>query len=104
MARFIPFPTWPCGETTRCCGRVFDDRLDAAGWNAAVVAMADRYDRLSPSDKTTLHSSACTLGMLAYNLDNIGGVDVANTKDAYFCESGGGEYGGCRSMEGFLWG
>jgi hypothetical protein len=27
------------------------------------------YDRLSPADKTTLHTAACTLGMLAYNLD-----------------------------------
>jgi hypothetical protein len=27
------------------------------------------YDNLSPADKTTLHTAACTLGMLAYNLD-----------------------------------
>jgi hypothetical protein len=27
------------------------------------------YDRLSPADKTTLHTAGCTLGMLAYNLD-----------------------------------
>ena len=27
------------------------------------------YDTLSPADKTTLHTAACTLGMLAYNLD-----------------------------------
>ena len=27
------------------------------------------YDSLSPADKTTLHTAACTLGMLAYNLD-----------------------------------
>jgi hypothetical protein len=27
------------------------------------------YDNLSPSDKTTLHTAGCTLGMLAHNLD-----------------------------------
>jgi hypothetical protein len=27
------------------------------------------YDNLSPSDKTTLQTAACTLGMLAYNVD-----------------------------------
>ncbi|MDV3352882.1 hormogonium polysaccharide biosynthesis protein HpsA [Leptothoe sp. LEGE 181152] len=38
--------------------RIFDEYLDAG----------TAYDNLSPADKSTLHSAACTLGMLAYNL------------------------------------
>ncbi len=39
------------------------------------------YDNLSPADKTTLHTAACTLGMLAYNVDyleklNVGAIDA----------------------------
>lgn len=30
---------------------------------------SDDYNRLSPADKTTLHTAMCTLGILAYNLD-----------------------------------
>lgn len=36
------------------------------------------YDRLSPADKTTLHTAACTLGMLAYNIDYLNNFDVTN--------------------------
>ncbi|MEA5466008.1 hormogonium polysaccharide biosynthesis protein HpsA [Leptothoe sp. PORK10 BA2] len=38
--------------------RIFDEYLDAGA----------AYDSLSPADQSTLHSAACTLGMLAYNL------------------------------------
>lgn len=34
------------------------------------------YDTLSPADKTALHTAACTLGMLAYNLDYLEKLDV----------------------------
>ncbi|MBW4466038.1 MAG: hormogonium polysaccharide biosynthesis protein HpsA [Pegethrix bostrychoides GSE-TBD4-15B] len=48
------------------------------------------YDNLSPADKTTLHTAACTLGMLAYNLDYLEkfnvqtafGVDKPSLTDA----------------------
>jgi hypothetical protein len=40
--------------------RIFTDYLDAA----SPVA----YDDLSPADKATLHSAACTMSLLAYNL------------------------------------
>ncbi|MBF2072546.1 MAG: hypothetical protein IGS50_02105 [Synechococcales cyanobacterium C42_A2020_086] len=36
------------------------------------------YDQLSPADKTTLHTAGCTLGMLAYNLDYLEKLDLAN--------------------------
>lgn len=34
-----------------------------------ILASSDAYDELSPADQSTLHSAACTLGLLAYNLD-----------------------------------
>lgn len=40
------------------------------------------YDRLSPADKTTLHTAACTLGMLAYNLDYLEKLNVYNVNPA----------------------
>ena len=34
-----------------------------------ILASPTPYDKLSPADQSTLHSAACTLGLLAYNLD-----------------------------------
>ena len=34
-----------------------------------ILANSTPYDDLSPADQSTLHSAACTLGLLAYNLD-----------------------------------
>jgi hypothetical protein len=39
------------------------------------------YDRLSPADKTTLHTAACTVGMLAYNIDYLNKFDVNTAPD-----------------------
>lgn len=36
------------------------------------------YDDLSPADKATLHTAACTLGMLAYNVDYLLKFDYTN--------------------------
>ena len=77
-----PFPhqsMWGNYSTLR---RIFDDELDnttgnimtsSPAWRSAsnppsLASMADRYNALSPADKSSLHSAACTLGMLAYNL------------------------------------
>ncbi|MBD2055960.1 hypothetical protein H6F88_07995 [Oculatella sp. FACHB-28] len=35
------------------------------------------YDQLSPADKTTMHTAACALGMLAYNMNYLSGYDYA---------------------------
>jgi hypothetical protein len=43
--------------------RVFDEYLDP------VSGTATAYDNLSFADQSTLHTAACTLGMLAYNLE-----------------------------------
>ncbi|MEM6450283.1 MAG: hormogonium polysaccharide biosynthesis protein HpsA [Cyanobacteria bacterium P01_D01_bin.105] len=54
-----PFPyqaMWGDFSTLR---RIFDEYLDNS------VA----YASLSPADQSTLHSAACTLGLLAYNMD-----------------------------------
>lgn len=40
------------------------------------------YNNLSIADQTTLQTAACTLGMLAYNLDNILSYDYTNTTNA----------------------
>lgn len=39
--------------------------IDSAGTYSTA-----RYDGLSPADKTTLHTAACTISLLAYNLDS----------------------------------
>ncbi len=52
--------------------RIFDEYLDAG----------TSYVNLSPADKSTLHSAACTLGMLAYNLDQLEGYDATKFSDA----------------------
>jgi hypothetical protein len=36
------------------------------------------YDNLSPADKTTLHTAACTLGMLAHNIQYLSNYDFSN--------------------------
>ncbi|NJL46307.1 MAG: hypothetical protein HC929_00835 [Leptolyngbyaceae cyanobacterium SM2_5_2] len=47
--------------------RIFAEYLDASGGPSSIK---DRYDALSFADKATLHSAACTLSMLAYNLQS----------------------------------
>ncbi len=39
------------------------------------------YDELSLADKTTLQTAACTLGMLAYNIDNLQDFDYVNNQN-----------------------
>lgn len=39
------------------------------------------YDNLSIADKTYLHTAACTLGMLAYNVDRVQRFDPTNYKN-----------------------
>jgi hypothetical protein len=38
-------------------------------------ALQTSYNTLSPADKTYLHTAACTLGMLAYNIDKVQNFD-----------------------------
>ncbi|WP_088890934.1 hormogonium polysaccharide biosynthesis protein HpsA [Leptolyngbya ohadii] len=54
---------------------------------------ANGYDALSPADKSTLHTAACTLGMLAYNVDylenlNYDGIPAATLGNATPATSG----------------
>ncbi|MEL7069153.1 MAG: hormogonium polysaccharide biosynthesis protein HpsA [Cyanobacteria bacterium J06581_3] len=53
--------------------RIFDDRLDKtsgpAPWRSDLTTVSARYNALSPADKSTLHSAACTMSLLAYNID-----------------------------------
>jgi hypothetical protein len=39
-------------------------------YDAAPGAAVDKYNALSPADRATLHSAACTLSMLAYSVQN----------------------------------
>ena len=56
--------------------RIFNDELDNnLGWRSsanppALTTMATRYAALSPADKSSLHSAACTMGLLAYNVND----------------------------------
>ena len=55
--------------------RIFKDELDNAAWRSAtnppqLTTMTARYSALSPADKSSLHSAACTMGLLAYNVNN----------------------------------
>ncbi len=71
-----PFPQQAMWGDFSVLRRIFDERLDSLTWRTALnppqlVAMADRYSALSPADKSSLHSAACTQGLLAYNLSTV---------------------------------
>ncbi|MEO0767918.1 MAG: hormogonium polysaccharide biosynthesis protein HpsA [Cyanobacteria bacterium J06649_4] len=71
-----PFPHQSMWGDYSVLRRIFDDRLDSGNWRSLtdppqIVNMSARYDALSPADKSSLHSAACTLGLLAYNVDNV---------------------------------
>lgn len=53
---------------------------DAANPDSA--ATAKDYDDLSPADKATLHTAACTLGMLAYNIGFLEAFDYSKVPAA----------------------
>ncbi len=66
--------------------RIFDDELDSISWRStanppALTTMVTRYAALSPADKSSLHSAACTLGLLAYN--------IKSAKDEYAVPNNG---------------
>ncbi|MBT9315563.1 hormogonium polysaccharide biosynthesis protein HpsA [Leptothoe spongobia] len=50
------------------------------------VTTTAQYDDLSPADKSTLHSSACSLGMLAYNLQSVQDEVTAGSTDPVILE------------------
>ncbi len=45
---------------------------------ALVNLDARGYDKISPADKTYIHTAACTIGMLAYEIDQVQKFDVTN--------------------------
>ena len=71
-----PFPQQAMWGDYSVLRRIFDDQLDnTTGWRSvsnppSLSSMSDRYNALSPADKSSLHSAACTLGLLAYNLSS----------------------------------
>ncbi|MGB3300098.1 MAG: hypothetical protein WBA76_17685, partial [Phormidesmis sp.] len=79
-----PFPHQAMWGDFSILRRIFDERLDATSaktatantpaipaWRTSLSSMADRYDALSPADKSSLHSAACTQGLLAYSLNTL---------------------------------
>ena len=107
-----PFPQqamWGDYSTLR---RIFTDELDnSTNWRSSsnppsLTTMSSRYDALSPADKSSLHSAACTLGMLAYSLDSqqkedkavlsnfIPNQGAANNLGAQLMDAIGGRNGG----------
>ncbi|MEL6553812.1 MAG: hormogonium polysaccharide biosynthesis protein HpsA [Cyanobacteria bacterium J06621_11] len=70
-----PFPHQAMWGNYSILRRIFDDLLDNTAWRSTanppqVTGIDNRYDELSPADKSALHSATCTLGMLAYNVDS----------------------------------
>ncbi|MEO1620735.1 MAG: hypothetical protein AAFU53_06840, partial [Cyanobacteria bacterium J06632_3] len=65
-----PFPHQAMWGDFSIIRRIFDDYLDNTAWRSStnppqLASMTARYDALSPADKSSLHSAACTLGLLA---------------------------------------
>ena len=48
--------------------------------NRGTGSITQRYNRLSLADQTTLQTASCTLGMLAYNLDNLQSYSATGTQ------------------------
>ncbi|NJM96622.1 MAG: hypothetical protein HC800_04935 [Phormidesmis sp. RL_2_1] len=73
-----PFPQMAMWGDYSILRRIFDERLD----NTSVGTIEDRYNALSPADKSSLHSAACTMGLLSNNLNNLSRVDWEKSRDA----------------------
>ena len=54
--------------------RIFDDYLDNASWKSS-LSMASRFEALSPADRSSLHSAACTMGLLSNSLTGLDQLD-----------------------------
>lgn len=69
-----PYPHFAMWGDFSKLRRIFDDYIDASGSDQVsyqVPRATDPSTDLSLADKSTLHSAACTLGMLSYNLDSL---------------------------------
>jgi len=71
-----PFPSQAMWGDFSVLRRIFDDYLDSVTWRSSanppqITTMGARYTALSAADKASLHSAACTTGLLAYNVDNV---------------------------------
>jgi hypothetical protein len=87
-----PFPQQAMWGDFSILRRIFNDRLDNTAWRGAITptatGWADYYGALSPADKATLHSSACTVGLLAYSASRVNDTDFNNTFVALFPNQG----------------
>jgi hypothetical protein len=71
-----PFPHQAMWGDFSILRRIFKDELDSTTWRSStnppsLTTMATRYAALSPADKSSLHSAACTMGLLAYNIQSV---------------------------------
>ncbi|MFK8185030.1 MAG: hormogonium polysaccharide biosynthesis protein HpsA [Phormidesmis sp.] len=69
-----PYPNMAMWGNYSVLRRIFDEELDAT----SIGTIASRYDALSPADKSSLHSAACTLGLLGDQISaaaSVGNVD-----------------------------
>ncbi|MEO1392481.1 MAG: hormogonium polysaccharide biosynthesis protein HpsA [Cyanobacteria bacterium J06634_5] len=77
-----PFPQMAMWGDYSILRRIFDDELDDyTNWNPGITSMSARYAKLSPADKSTLHSASCTMGLLTHNLDTLSKVDWTNSTE-----------------------
>ncbi|EDX85411.1 hypothetical protein S7335_3112 [Synechococcus sp. PCC 7335] len=78
-----PFPQMAMWGDYSMLRRIFTDFLDnKTNWKSSLSAMSDRYDALSPADKSSLHSAACTMGLLANSLTSLNQLDWDATVNA----------------------
>ena len=80
-----PYPHMAMWGDYSILRRIFDERLDnTTAWRSSLSSMSDRYDALSPADKSSLHSAACTLGILSQNLVEVNKMDLTANASAIF--------------------
>ena len=89
-----PYPQMAMWGDYSILRRIFDERLDEkTAWRSSLSLMSDRYDALSPADKSSLHSAACTLGLLSQNLDELNKRNPVLVAEAAAILKGGGAQG-----------
>ena len=86
-ANVHPYPHMAMWGDYSILRRIFDERLDKSSWNNSTTAMADRYDKLSPADKSYLHSAACTMGLLSQSINSLNRIDFDNSLSGSFGSS-----------------
>ena len=93
-----PYPQMAMWGDYSILRRIFDERLDSTTWNAS-LSISERYKKLSPADKSSLHSAACTMGLLGQNLSSLSDIDLIKSNEA----AGGTKQGPAKGVGSKIW-